>query len=69
MKITLNDEEKIVMKKYHRINLKLLIEQDFYGHYYIEVEDNIPYVKAKKRGLATSSNSHTTKEKISMTEN
>ena len=56
MKITLNDEEKGIMKKYHRLNLKLLIEDDFYGHYFVEFENNSAFVKAKKRGIATSSN-------------
>ncbi len=51
MRITLNDEEKTVMKKYHRINLKLLLPEDFYGHYYIKFEDKTAYVKAKKRGI------------------
>jgi len=51
MKITLNKEEKRIMKKHRMIKLSLLLPEDYFGHYYIEFEVEIPCVKVKKRGL------------------
>ena len=51
MKITLNDKEKAIIKKYHKIRLNLLLIEDYFGHYYIELDKGDLCVKAKKRGL------------------
>lgn len=57
MRITLNPEEKEIIKKYHKINLKVLcLPEDYYGHYWIESTDKGTFVRAKKRGIVTSSN-------------
>lgn len=51
MKLTLNNEEKRLMKKHHKIKLKLLCPEDYFGHYYIDFDDGELCIKAKKRGL------------------
>ena len=52
MRITLNSKEKLVMKKYHRINLTILcLPEDYFGHYWIKANKNGAFILAKKSGL------------------
>ncbi len=51
MRLSLNPEEKGIMRSNGRINLKCFIQEDYFGHYYIELIDGEAFVKAKKRGI------------------
>jgi len=59
MRISLNSEEKALMKQYGRLSLKFFcLPEDYYGHYWIDTTDRGTYVRPKKRGLKA------TKEKV-----